>query len=87
MTERTEPEIRSVVLEAWCSGFGVDEATASVDDDFFALGGDSLLLVEVLEQIESALGIEVPLPDLFVDPSLGHLLELCEQRVPTAPGA
>ena len=87
MTGRTEPEVRSVVLEAWCSALGVDEATAAPDDDFFALAGDSLLLVEVLEQIEGELGIEVPLPDLFVDPSLGRLLELCEQRVPAAPGA
>jgi amino acid adenylation domain-containing protein len=43
------------------------------DDNFFDLGGHSLLLVRMQARVQQALGSEVPLVDLFNYPSIGAL--------------
>jgi acyl carrier protein len=45
----------------------------SVDDNFFDAGGSSLLLVRVHHRLEDALGVRVPLVDLFTFPSIRAL--------------
>jgi thioesterase domain-containing protein/aryl carrier-like protein len=45
-------------------------------DNFFDLGGDSLLAVRLLERVRKRFGKSVPLVDFFVSPSLEHLAEL-----------
>jgi acyl transferase domain-containing protein len=49
-----------------------------VDDeaDFFALGGDSLLVTHLGRRIAEALGVRVPLRDLLVARTLGRQVEL-----------
>jgi acyl-CoA synthetase (AMP-forming)/AMP-acid ligase II/acyl carrier protein len=46
------------LLALWRSVFEDDEV--SVDDDFFAIGGDSLTGMRLLAQVQSAFGIELP---------------------------
>ena len=41
-----------------------------LDDDFFELGGDSLLATEIALRIAEELGIDVPLANLFENPVL-----------------
>ncbi|MCB9796383.1 MAG: amino acid adenylation domain-containing protein [Alphaproteobacteria bacterium] len=58
---RTEPEAQMASL--WSSILGV--AHVSVTDDFFALGGHSLLLTQLASRVRAELGVEVPLRALF----------------------
>jgi len=44
-----------------------------IDDDFFALGGHSLLLAMVRDRLEEALGREIPVATLFHHPSIRAL--------------
>jgi thioesterase domain-containing protein/acyl carrier protein len=48
----------------------------SIDDDFFALGGHSLLLVRLAATIRRELGIAVPVADLMVAPTVGEVAAL-----------
>ena len=46
------------------------------DDDFFALGGHSLLVGRLLGRIKRELGVHVTAPAFFAGPSAGHLAVL-----------
>jgi hypothetical protein len=59
--------------ERWVSGvwrevLGVDRIGA--DDDFFALGGDSLAAARALARIRAAFGVDLPVSALFDEPTL-----------------
>jgi acyl carrier protein len=58
--------------QAWCELLGVPNAEP--DQDFFGLGGDSLVALELIEQVEAASGWTIPVEVLFSDGTLGALL-------------
>jgi len=88
-TQTTEDVVKAI----WASAFCVD--TISVDDDFFALGGDSLMAVLICLRIEEAVGTRVPIATLFQAPTVSALVERLAARthwhdtsslVPLKPG-
>jgi amino acid adenylation domain-containing protein len=44
-----------------------------VDDDFFALGGDSLLALQVVNRARTALGIDIEMSEIFDTPTVAAL--------------
>ena len=52
----------------------------SIEDDFFALGGDSLLVTRLVNRIETTFGIEASLHDIFQHPTLGELATVVAAR-------
>jgi len=54
--------------------------TIGVRDDFFVLGGTSLLAVRLCAQIEKALGHKVSLATLFKAPTIEHLARAIERK-------
>jgi len=65
---------RAALLDIWKKLLEVDEATD--DDDFFALGGDSLLAIEFTAAVEERLGVEIALDEFFDHPTFGAVVEL-----------
>ncbi|MEA1671908.1 non-ribosomal peptide synthetase [Nitrospirillum sp. BR 11163] len=51
----------------------LDQPVASLDADFFLLGGHSLRLVRLQTRIRAAFGREIPLAELFQVPALGAM--------------
>ncbi|RDI64981.1 non-ribosomal peptide synthase protein (TIGR01720 family)/amino acid adenylation domain-containing protein/thioester reductase-like protein [Nocardia pseudobrasiliensis] len=54
---------QSAIAEAFAEVLGI--GPVGLDDDFFALGGHSLLMLTVLERINAALGIDLAMSTLF----------------------
>jgi amino acid adenylation domain-containing protein len=62
-----------------------------LDDDFFALGGQSLLAMRLISRVRAALGVELPIATLFDAPTVAELVgQLAADRATgpvTGPGA
>ncbi|MGW2231392.1 acyl carrier protein [Streptomyces formicae] len=88
---RTTVEHRLVAL--WGTGLGGIGAgiePIGVEDDFFELGGDSLLAAELQLAIDTEFGVEVPAAALFLTPTIAALAEAVESAAKngatTGPG-
>ncbi|HET7233234.1 MAG TPA: amino acid adenylation domain-containing protein [Longimicrobium sp.] len=73
------------VAEVWAGVLGVPRI--GVDDDFFALGGHSLLVARVAARMHDALGIEVPLRVVFDAPTVAGTARWIEAAWQAAAGA
>ncbi|WP_454737821.1 amino acid adenylation domain-containing protein [Cupriavidus necator] len=69
----TEHELAAL----WCAVLGV--AQAGADDDFFLLGGHSLLLVRLQTRIREQMACELALPALFAAPVLRDMAAAIDQ--------
>ncbi|WP_200894108.1 phosphopantetheine-binding protein [Xanthomonas sp. MUS 060] len=69
--EAPQGEIEHTIAAIWRELLGLE--TIGRHDNFFALGGHSLLGVRLMSRIRSALGVELPLATLFAQPRLAEL--------------
>jgi acyl carrier protein len=65
------------LAKMWVDILGVPEVRLS--DDFFELGGDSLMLVDLLDKVNSTFGIDLPITTLFESPTIEELACLIER--------
>ncbi len=68
----TEEALASV----WREILGVPEV--GVDDDFFDLGGHSILAVRVVSRVRDTLGVDVPLRAMFDSPTIAGLARVVD---------
>lgn len=60
-----------VLVRIWREILGVEEV--GVDDDFFALGGNSLSAIRCVERFEAATGVTIELGEVFRSPTAAQL--------------
>lgn len=70
--------IESRVTESWTRVLKVDRV--GVHDNFFDLGGHSLLLARVHQELQELLQEEIPLVDLFTHPTISALTDYLAER-------
>ncbi|TWH65086.1 phosphopantetheine-binding protein [Micromonospora olivasterospora] len=61
-------ELEAVIAQVWRDGLGVP--VVGVDDDFFALGGNSLVAVQLIAAMRKATGVRLPMRSLFETPTV-----------------
>ncbi|WP_220386635.1 amino acid adenylation domain-containing protein [Frankia sp. ArI3] len=73
--------------ELLCAAFAeiLGLARVGVHDDFFELGGNSLLATRLVSQLRSVHGIHLPIRDLFDNPTVARLAARTEAREVHAP--
>lgn len=76
-THAAGADVRGALARHWCEVLGVPAVADG--DDFFALGGESLLAVHFMSLIKERTGLHVPVAEFSRTPSFGRLVELAEQ--------
>jgi amino acid adenylation domain-containing protein/thioester reductase-like protein len=71
------PGLETQVAALWTGLFGIQVGR---DDNFFALGGNSLLAVVLAHQVTQTLGLEVSVRSVFTAPTLAAFAERLEDR-------
>ena len=71
------------VAEIWAEVLGLEQV--GVEDDFFDLGGDSILSFRALSRIRTTLEIALSSRALFDTRTIARLAELVEQQPPARP--
>ncbi|MEO6502205.1 MAG: non-ribosomal peptide synthetase [Jatrophihabitantaceae bacterium] len=78
LDDRTRPEVNAEhrepqsplersIVDLWGDRLGL--AGIGADDDFFELGGDSLIAVTIITELEGGFGVQVSPLDFYLDPS------------------
>ncbi|MGD2089945.1 MAG: amino acid adenylation domain-containing protein [Candidatus Aminicenantes bacterium] len=65
-----------ILVEIFASILGIEQA--GIEDNFFTLGGNSLLAAQLVSRVREAFQIELPLQYLFLAPSVSQLAEKIE---------
>lgn len=74
-----DPGLQAGLATIWSSVLGVD--AVGVHDDFFALGGNSLLAVQIMARVNDAYGTDLALNLLFSDATVAGLARRVEEEV------
>ncbi|MFF4614175.1 FkbM family methyltransferase, partial [Streptomyces albidoflavus] len=80
---RTEAE--RTVADVWAELLRIDADALDVDSDFFALGGNSLLVTRLVNRLAQATGAELTVQAVFEGPTLAAMAAELERRAPGAP--
>lgn len=74
-----QSETEQTVAQLWSEVLGVDPETA--DDDFFYLGGDSLLAMRMIDETERRFAVSLSLRDVFTHSQLRSLAAHIDSHV------
>jgi len=79
-----ETELEAALVEIWQELLDVERL--GVQDDFFALGGHSLLATRVLNRVEKAFGVRIPIRVLFEQPTIAGIAAYVCDETSTSEG-
>lgn len=60
--------LQCLLSEIWLEILSIDDF--SIDDNFFALGGDSLMATQIISRVKSQFGLNCTMAELFSNPTL-----------------
>lgn len=80
----SQARVQRVVAAIWEDVLGVERVGS--DDEFFALGGDSLLAVRCAARIDAELGITIPLRTFFENSTVAALSAVVAELPSSKPG-
>ncbi len=76
--------LEAELAEIWQEVLGYDPV--GVDDNFFRLGGDSLAAIQLSTRLRDRLGIDLPVNDVFDEPTIAALAAKVERLRENAAG-
>ncbi|MEU5163241.1 acyl carrier protein [Streptomyces sp. NPDC020875] len=69
--------LAEAVRRIWCRELERDDISA--DDDFFALGGQSVIMARIQMAYIEELGVEVPVDQMFRNPTVRSIVAFIER--------
>lgn len=80
-------EVETVIAHIWAAVLGAERV--GVTDDFFEIGGNSLVAVQIISMARKELGVRLPMRSLFDDPTVAGAAAMIEKlrSSPTTTGS
>ncbi|MCT2588281.1 acyl carrier protein [Actinophytocola gossypii] len=75
------------VARIWADVIGVDVSEIDTDETFFDLGGNSLLLIKLVDELNAALGIETDIVMLLEFATIEEFVSHCNSELDGAESA
>jgi len=72
-------DAEAALAPIWMDLLNLDQI--GMTDNFFALGGHSLLATRLVSRIRDAIGVELPLPDVFLHPTIAEQALIVEAKL------
>jgi len=69
--------IEDIIAIIWSDILGIEQI--SIHDNFFILGGDSLMATRVVSRVRKAFDIELPIPTIFKEPKVTDLAGVIDE--------
>lgn len=66
-------KIESDVVTVWSDLLALDSNKIGIDDDFFRLGGDSIISIQLVSRLRQKLNIELKVKDIFIHKTIRNL--------------
>ena len=70
-------ELEETIVRVWQSQLGIERP--GIHDNFFDLGGNSLIALKVISQLKKELQVEIPVVSLFEGPTVRALAQVISQ--------
>jgi phthiocerol/phenolphthiocerol synthesis type-I polyketide synthase E len=74
---RPRNELEEAITRVWAEALGMDQI--SVTDDFFDLGGDSLIAARTMSLVRERTGVQVPMRGFFANPTVAGLAAVADK--------
>jgi acyl transferase domain-containing protein/acyl carrier protein len=72
-------QLEQTVASIWQELLGIEQI--GIDDDFFEVGGHSLLGIQMLSRIREAFNVDLPLRNVFERPTVADLASMIEEAL------
>lgn len=72
-------DAEAALVPLWAELLDLDQV--SVTDNFFSLGGHSLLATRLVSRIRDFIGVELPLPEVFLHPTIAEQALIIEAKL------
>jgi thioesterase domain-containing protein len=77
--------LEAVVAGVWAPVLGIE--SPNIDDNFFDVGGHSLLALQLIHDLNVTLGLELPVRLIFTDPTIAGIAQAIEKELATRFGS
>jgi acyl carrier protein len=72
-------DVADAIVDSWRTV--LDVSTVGDDDDFFELGGNSIMVTRIVSYLRRELGVEVDMLQVWDTPSFGEFRAVVEAQV------
>ena len=73
--------LESAICQIWASILGLDKNTVGIRDDFFRLGGNSILAIKLINKLNNELKSDVKIKDIFTSNTVEKLSKLVKGSI------
>ncbi len=74
-------ELEKEIVKIWAEILGLSKEVVGIEDDFFRLGGDSIISIQIVSRLRQRLGLRVSVKDIFIYKTIKMLCDIALSEI------